>query len=191
MPPSPFPHGPRWSRYLRFWQRSVQRDIDDELRFHFDARIEELVDHGLSADAARAQAFAEFGDVRDVRAGLRDIDSRVARRRNRAEVFDALRQDVVYAVRSLRRTPVMSLTVIVTLALGLGVNAAMFSLLDVVFLRPPAGVVDPWGVKRIWAERKFVNGPQYWPGYDYQSYVALSAALDSSADLAIYNGAEK
>src|SRR5437762_575461 len=105
------------SRFRLFGWRSVIRDIDDELRFHFDARIEALVDQGLTPDAARAQALAEFGDVRDVRAGLREIDNRVEKRRNRAEVLDALRQDVAYAVRSLRRAPVMSLTIIVTLAL--------------------------------------------------------------------------
>ncbi len=122
---------------------SVQRDIDAELRFHFDARIEELVEQGMSRDDARKQAVSEFGDVDDVRANLRDIDQRVARKRSRADLLDGLRQDIVYAVRSLRRTPAVSLTIIATLALGLGANAAMFSLLDVIFLRPPAGVVAP------------------------------------------------
>ena len=129
--------------------------------------------------------------MHDVRDGLREIGDRVARRRNRAEVLDILRQDLVYAARSLRRTPVMSLTIILTLALGLGVNAAMFSLLDVVFLRAPAGVAQPEGIRRIWVERKFVNGTQFWSGYDYQTYAGLSRALDSAADMAIYRQPEK
>ena len=165
---------------------SVQRDIDAELRFHFDARIEELVGQGMSRDDARAQALAEFGDVNDVRASLRAIDRRVARRRNRAELWDGIRQDVVYAARSLRGAPAVSLTVILTLALGLGVNAAMFSLLDVIFLRPPAAVERPDELRRVWSERKFTEGKQFWPGFDYSSYAALARSLGEQADVSFY-----
>src|SRR5262245_3899459 len=101
---------------------SIERDIDAELRFHFDARIEELIRQGLSPDAARAKAIEEFGDIDAVRADLSAIDRRAIRRRNRLEMFDALWQDVRYAARSLSRTPTVSLTIIATLALGLGVN---------------------------------------------------------------------
>jgi putative ABC transport system permease protein len=176
----------RWYRYLRFWRRDVRADIDDELRFHFDARIEELVGQGMTARAARARAIAEFGDVEEVRRDLGEIGDRVARRRDRGEWFDALRQDVLYSVRSLRRTPAVSLTIIVTLALGLGVNAAMFSLLDAVFVRPPTGVARPRELRRLWAERHFSNGTQFWPGFDYASYDALSATLGDRAELFAY-----
>ena len=169
----------------------VKRDIDEELRFHFDARIEELVSQGMERDAARAQAVAEFGDVDAVRSDLQAIDDRLARRRDRASWLDGLRQDVTYAARALRRTPVVSLTVILALALGVGANAAMFSLLDVIFLRPPAGVSDPDGVRRVWAERKFRSGSQYWSGYDYASYAALQQSLAGRADLATYSPPDK
>src|ERR1044072_5190109 len=118
---------------------SIHRDVDAEVRFHLDARIEELIEQGMPHDAARTQALAEFGDVDATRASLREIDHRVAKRRNRAEVIDALIQDVRYSLRSLRRSPAVSFTIILTLALGVGVNAAMFSLLDTIYLRPPAG----------------------------------------------------
>ncbi len=176
----------RLYRYLRFWRRDVRADIDDELRFHFEARIEELVAQGATHDAARAQAIIEFGDVEAVRRSLREIGDRVARRKDRGEWFDALRQDVVYSARSLRRTPVVSLTIVVTLALGLGVNAAMFSLLDAIFVRPPTGVARPAEVRRLWVERHFSNGPQFWPGFDYASYDALSATVGDRADLFAY-----
>src|SRR3954470_18962302 len=187
-PFSPLPESgsPRWYRYLRFWRRDIQADIDAEIRFHFDARIAELVESGLTPAEARARAIADFGDVREVRGSLREIDDRVARRRDRAESFDVLRQDLVYAARSLRRSPGLSLTVIITLALGLGVNAAMFSLLDVVFLRPPAGVADAADVRRVWSERQFSNGTQYWSGYDYRGYVAIARALGDKAVTTVY-----
>ena len=171
----------RWYRYLRFWRRDVRADIDDELRFHFDARIEELIAGGMSPAAARAQAMAEFGDVDEVRRGLREIDDRLARRRDRLEWFDALRQDVVYAARSLRRAPAVSFTIIATLALGLGVNAAMFSLLDTVFFRPPAGVARPNEVDRLWFYYRFRDGSKFADWFDYTSYEAAVASMTGRA----------
>jgi putative ABC transport system permease protein len=168
------------------WRRNVRREIDDELRFHFDARIAELISHGKSTDDARAQAMEEFGDVDDVRADLNAIDERVVAQQKRADVFESLWYDVRYAARSLWRTPAVSITIIVTLALGLGVNAAMFSLLDVVLFRPPAGVEDPDGVKRVWSLVRFRSGPQYWSGYDYLEYGSLAQGLASRSDIALY-----
>ncbi|MEP6492313.1 MAG: ADOP family duplicated permease [bacterium] len=165
---------------------SIQRDIDAELHFHFDARIDELVKQGMVRDDARAQAVAEFGDVNGVRASLREIDHRVARRRTRLEILDGIRQDVVYALRSLRRTPVVSLTIILTLALGLGVNAAMFSLLDVILLRPPAGVPHPQDLRRVWAQARINDGVRFWPGFDYSGYAALAKSMDGQADVTFY-----
>ncbi|MGQ0646217.1 MAG: ADOP family duplicated permease [Gemmatimonadaceae bacterium] len=101
-------------------------------------------------------------------------------------LVDSLRQDVMFAARSLLRTPVVSLTIIVTLALGLGVNAAMFSMLDVIFLRPPTGVAAPDGVRRLWAHVTFRRGAQFWSGYDYASYAAVQQSLAGKADLAVY-----
>jgi predicted permease len=181
----------RWYRYLRFWRRDVRADIDDELRFHFDARIEELSAHGMSPASARAQAIAEFGDVDEVRRGLHEIDDRLARRRDRLEWFDALRQDVVYAARSLRRAPAVSFTIIATLALGLGVNSAMFSLLDTVFFRPPAGVARPNEIDRLWFYYRFRDGPKFAEWFDYTSYEAAAASMSGRAEMAVYRGPDR
>jgi predicted permease len=166
---------------------SIQRDIEAELRFHLESRIEDLVKQGMSRDTARAQALAEFGDVDQVRDGLREIDRRVALRRDRRERLDAILSDLRYAARSLRRSPVVALTIVLTLALGIGVNAAMFSLLDIIYLRPPAGVVKPDALRRLWVERRFVSGVQYWPGFDYQAFEAVSAAGNAQAEVFAYS----
>ena len=170
------------------WRRNPRRDIDEELRFHFDARIAELVAQGLTPDDARARAVAEFGDVDAVRADLKAIDERVAAQRNRADVLEGIRYDLRHAARSLWRTPLVSLTIIVTLALGLGVNAAMFSLLDVILFRAPAGVPEPDGVRRLWSLHNFRSGAQYWPGYDYATFTGVERSLAGYADLALYDG---
>ena len=76
---------PRWRRYLRFFRPDVHGDVDEELRFHFESRIEELIAQGMSAPDARERAVQEFGDVTSVRQGLVAIDNRLARRRSRSE----------------------------------------------------------------------------------------------------------
>ena len=62
----------------------------------------------------------------------------------------------------------------------------MFSLLDVLYLRPPAGVAHPEGVHRVWVERTFESGRQFWPGFDFPTYRAIRDALGNTAAIAIY-----
>jgi len=64
--------------------------------------------------------------------------------------IDVFEQDARFAWRSLLRNPAATVLIVVTLTLGIGVNAATFSVLDRIYLRPPAGVVDPGNVHRIW-----------------------------------------
>ena len=120
----------------RFWGPDVDADVDDELRFHLEERIDALVARGLAPAAARAQAVEEFGDVAAVRDALRAIDRRVVRQRGRAEWRGAVAQDVRHALRRLVRQPGYSLVLAATLALGLGAATAVFTLLDAVVLRP-------------------------------------------------------
>lgn len=182
----PFPVPPRWRRYLFSWRGRVQQDVDAELQFHFHARVEELVAGGLSPDDARARAIEEFGDVSAVRQRLTEIDARIVRRADWSERFDAWRRDLVYAARSLRRTPAVTITIIVTLALGLGVNAAMFSFLNSVFLQPPSGVENPGAVRRAWSETRFTSGTQFWPGYDYREFETVRDAVAGLATAVLY-----
>jgi putative ABC transport system permease protein len=139
-----------WRRYLRFLRSDIDADLDDELRFHFEERLDALIAGGLTSEEARLQAEYEFADLSAVRPALRQIDARVHAGRMRADRWDAWWQDVSYAARLLRRMPGFSLTVIVTLALGIGVNATLFSVLDRVFLRMPAGVARPEQVRRLY-----------------------------------------
>jgi putative ABC transport system permease protein len=183
---------PDWRRYLLFWRRDVQADVDAELRFHFDSRIEELVAQGLTRDAAHAQAAEEFGDVHQVAAGLRDIDDRIERRRGRLERIRSIWQDAHYAARSLARTPALAVTIVATLALGLGANAALFSLIDVLYLRLPAGVRDAADVRRVWHQANYVDrGRVFTHIFDYPTYRAMRDALGRDATAAIYTWPSK
>jgi predicted permease len=126
---------PSWRRYLTFWRPNVQRDVDDEVRFHLEERTADLIANGLTpADAAR-QARAEFGDVDQVSADLRDIDQRILDHRARTEWRSVMFDEIAHALRRLVRQPAFTIPAILTLALGIGATTAIYTVLDAVILR--------------------------------------------------------
>ena len=170
---------------------SIAHELDDELAFHLETRIQRLVATGMSPEAAREEALRQFGDIEAVRHDCLILDHDRERAMRRSNMFDEMRQDLAYAFRALRHNRGFALTVILTLALGLGVNMAMFSFLDVVFLRPPAGVHDPDGVRRVWTELQFRDAkggttPQYWSGFSYPQYAAVRSSLGADVAAATY-----
>lgn len=183
-------HG--WRRLLRIWRRDPATDIDAELRFHLDARIADLVARGMSPDAARHQAIAEFGDVDAVRAKLSEIDTRLLQKRRRADGWERAAQDVQYLVRGLRRSPGFTAAVALTLALGIGANGAVFTLLDRIFFRPPAGVTAPGSVRRL--HHVYMDQRQHTvetrPVFSYPEVRALRAAVPESIAIAAYTNAK-
>src|SRR5687768_10882054 len=95
----------------------MEREMDDEMWFHVEARAADLVARGLSPDEAARRARAEFGDA--IRWKEQGRDARGLR------VVDELRADLCYAARMLRRRPLSSASAIATLAIGIGLNAAV------------------------------------------------------------------
>jgi predicted permease len=108
-----------------------ERDLDEEIRGHIALSIKERIDRGEDHEAARLAALREFGYVPTVRDSMRRIW-----RPQWIDVVEALARDVRFAFRSLLRAKGLSATVIVTLALGIGANAAIFSVVRSVLLRP-------------------------------------------------------
>jgi predicted permease len=116
--------------------RSIEPDVETELRFHFQARVDDLMRQGYTRDDAERQARQEFGDANEARRELAEIDRRAARRSGWREFFDSVRQDVRLSWRSLLARPAFAITVLLTLGLGIGANAAIYSLTYAVLLKP-------------------------------------------------------
>jgi putative ABC transport system permease protein len=115
-------------------------DIDEELRFHRDKRIAEFIAKGATDDEARRLASARLGDVGDLKDYCRRIDGRMARRgRLTAVVRDAWR-DGRYGIRQMRRAPMMTLAVILTLGLGIGTTTATWSVVHKLLISPIPGI---------------------------------------------------
>jgi predicted permease len=125
-------------RAVRFIFRRAQivEAVDDELAFHLDMRTQRLIACGMPPDAARREALRQFGDVDSVRHNCVTYDEERERTMRRRNYSEELLQDLTYAARTLRRNFGFSLVVVLTLALGIGANTAIFTLIDAVMLRP-------------------------------------------------------
>jgi predicted permease len=179
---------PRWRRYLRFWRRNVADDVDEELAFHFEQRVGEFMAAGATRAEAEAEARARFGDVGNTHDELLSIGRRVERRRDRLQTLENLRHDMVFAMRGLRRSPGLAIACIVTIALGVGANGAMFSLTDRLFNRPPGGVEDPRALRRLYARTTKTVGEVVTvrSGFSYRVYTLLDSNLAPRVRLAGY-----
>jgi len=120
---------------IPFSRSRIAREIDDELAFHLQARIDQLVARGMPPDTARAEALRQFGALDPVREQMLILDHQREATARRANVLSEFRQDLAYGVRTLRRNVGFTVLVVGGLALGIGANAAIYSLIDAVLLR--------------------------------------------------------
>ena len=117
-------------------KRRVRADLEDELRFHLEGRIDDLMEReGLSRDDAEREAKRRFGDVETYRSQASAIDDNILLRRRNMDVIETLQRETKSAGRTLRRAPSFSIIAILTLALGLGAATTIFTLLDRVVIR--------------------------------------------------------
>ena len=121
---------------LIFRRAQIAEAVDDELAFHLDMRTQRLIACGMPPEAARREALRQFGDVDSVRRDCVSFDEERERTMRRRNYSEELRQDIAYAIRTLRRNIGFSLVVVLTLALGIGANTAIFTLIDALLLRP-------------------------------------------------------
>jgi predicted permease len=174
----------------------VREDADAELASYVEARVEQLMARGMSAADARAEAIRRLGDSLE---SARDELERSAARRDRTlqvrERFEALAQDIRYALRGIRREKAFSAFVILTLALGIGANGAMYGIVDRLLLRGPSHVRDPHSLVRLYwrTVRPSMGsmGSNTASVFETPAYVNVRSGTGSFAGMAAYHQSTK
>lgn len=116
--------------------RRIRREVDEEIAFHIEMRIAELIREGADPQEARRRALRRFGDLEQTRTACFRSDRRRERQMRRREYLREVAGDLRHGLRQVRSRPGFALAVIVTLAVAIGATTAVFSVADHVLLRP-------------------------------------------------------
>jgi predicted permease len=181
-----FIDGLRHRLYVLLRGERYSNEIERELRFHVELDQLSRAEYSAPQLDAELRARRAIGNVTYYREEVR--------RMTVLGLMDRTRQDLSYAWRGLRRSPAFTATVIITLGLGLGVNAAMYSFIEHVFFRHPAGVVEPKQVRRIYAYQpgrlSATGGRSIAGSYPYPSYAAMRELVDDRRSIAAFTEPE-
>jgi hypothetical protein len=160
-------------RLTTFWTRgSLEQDMDEEMGFHLDMETKKLVAGGMTAERARQEAVRNFGGVTRKREQAREAWG--------ITMLTEIHTDCRHALRQLRRNPGFAVAALLTLALGIGANTAIFSIADQALLQRPA-VRDPGGLVAVYTSCRR-GQPKCSSSYpDYLDYRDQSRNLEDLA----------
>jgi putative ABC transport system permease protein len=178
---SPPAHPPRpsaWRRTLRFLGANVEQDVDAELVFHLDMRAAEYERRGLTPRSARVAAERRFGDLPRVRAECERIEHQREQAMSRARMLEELGQDIRWATRALSKRRGFTFTAALTLALGIGANTAIFSVVNA-YLFQPLPVRDG---DRLYVVAAKGRGSELAGNVSYPNYRDVKARTDLFTD---------
>ena len=169
--------------------RKKTHEVEQELQFHLGQSIESKMAAGLNATEARRQALIEFGGIEPTR--------EQCERQRPGWWIGTVLQDLRYALRGFRRNPVFTMSVLLTLALGIGATTAVFSVVDRILFRPlpytdPTRIVSV-GLVHSLERQEFLMGPFYLEWVQHQrsfSAIAIQSTYARNCDLVEQNPAQ-
>jgi hypothetical protein len=154
----------------------VESELHEELRFHLERQTAYEIDRGKPLQEARSTALRRMGGVELCKEECRDM--------RHMNLFDNLRRDIRYAARTLARTPAFTITALLALALGIGANTAMYSIVNAVVLRP-LDLREPDRLVRVYEANPSQNRPSW--SASMRNYVSWKEQAHS-LDLAAFQG---
>jgi putative ABC transport system permease protein len=155
-----------------FRRKAMEGEMNDELRFHFDQHVKKLVEAGMPREAAQRQARLEFGGDDQIKEECRE-----ARGLNLLETFV---QDIRYGLRTLRKAPGFTAVAILTLALGIGANTAIFSYVNAWMIKPlPYPHVDRLVILLSHDKKKGGTGDSVSSTADFCDYQAQNSSFEA------------
>jgi predicted permease len=172
-----------WTRFFR--RKRLEQELEDEIRSHLAMDVQERIERGEQAEDAHANAYRDFGNTELVKETIRDAWG--------FRLLDEIRQDLLYAGRLLRRNPVSTIVIVLTIALGIGANTAAYNVVYNVLLRP-LPFRDPTRLMQVWETypdlpQLPVSVPDY---YDFQrqahGFEQISASTFQATNRFTMNG---
>ncbi len=163
-----------------FHKNRAEKQMDDELRFHLEKQIEQNIAQGMSPKEARYAALRQFGNVSSMQEECRD--------RWNVRFIEELARDLRYGLRQLRRNPGFTTVAILTLALGIGANTAIFSIVNGVLLKPlpypqPSHLMTVWGRFTgigLPEDRNWISAPEFRDLKEFSHCFTGLAAMDNA-----------
>ena len=177
-----------------FRRKTVEQELDEELRSHVEYETEAYLHRGMSDEEARAAALRKIHGAEFYKDEVRDAWG--------VSFVDSIRQDARYTLRTLRKSPVFALVAIVSLSLGIGANTSIFSLMDVLLIRPlPVAEPDRLSLVRLDERQYSFSYPLFQQVHDHNgvfsstfAYITQTVQVPEGQDMllmpAVYGSGE-
>jgi predicted permease len=152
------------------FRKRVERDLEEELASHIEMQARKNLAAGMSEAEARRQARIQFGGAAQIAEECRDARG--------VNLVATMFQDIRYALRGFRRSPILLLTVVATIALGIGLDTALFTIFNASYFRP-VSVRDPHSLYEYWwTDRAGEGHDATWP--EYREFLARNPAFSEA-----------